>query len=82
MASNGEKKDYKCFLKTTTVEQIAFYNWQVEKLELSMATLPARKVPNRNDGNNAYIKEVVECVGLDETFINVEAQKLDGLTVR
>ncbi|WP_299802201.1 TapY2 family type IVa secretion system protein [uncultured Shewanella sp.] len=77
-----EMKDYKCFLKTTTVDQIGFYSWPVNKLQLRMAKLPARKVPDRNDGKRAYIKEVVECVGLHETFDTAAGKKLDSVTVR
>ncbi|CAM3540445.1 TapY2 family type IVa secretion system protein [Shewanella pealeana] len=82
MAKTKEMKDYKCFLKTTTVDQIAFYSWPVNKLQLKIAKLPARKVPDRNDGKRAYIKEVVECVGLHETFNTAAGKKLDSLTVR
>ncbi|MBL4912126.1 TapY2 family type IVa secretion system protein [Shewanella schlegeliana] len=81
-AKSKEMKDYKCFLKTTTVEQIAFYRWPVNKLQVKMAKLPAKKVPDRNDGKRPYIREVVECVGLHDSFKTAEGKKLDTLTVR
>ncbi|MGS0690902.1 TapY2 family type IVa secretion system protein [Shewanella sp. 30m-9] len=81
-AKTKEVKDFKCFLKTTKADQIGFYSWPINKLKLKMAKLPANKVPDRNDGNRAYIKEVVECVGLHETFNTAAGKKLDSLTVR
>ncbi len=80
--SKGEKRDYKCYLQTTTGHQIAFYEWRVKDVSLRMAKLPARKVPSKGVGKQAYIKDVEECVEVEEEFTLGAAQKLDDVTLK
>ncbi|WP_231926465.1 TapY2 family type IVa secretion system protein [Shewanella benthica] len=80
--SNSNQKDYKCYLDTTSGYQIAFYEWQEKQIQLRMAMLPANKVPNIGTGESAYIKDVEECVEIDESFTLGAAQKLDEITLK
>ncbi|BAJ00982.1 TapY2 family type IVa secretion system protein [Shewanella violacea] len=79
---NSIKKDYKCYLDTTSGHQIAFYEWQEKRVKLNMAKLPSKKTPSKGDGKRAYIKEVDECVELDAMFTLGGAQQLDQETLR
>ncbi|WP_076407830.1 TapY2 family type IVa secretion system protein [Shewanella sp. UCD-KL12] len=80
--TKGGKKDYKCYLQTTSGHQIAFYEWKEKEVALRMAKLPARKVPSKGVGKKAYIKDVEECVELDQEFTLGAAQKLDDITLK
>ncbi|QFU25216.1 hypothetical protein FS418_07795 [Shewanella sp. YLB-09] len=73
-----EKMEYKCYLKTTKGYEIAFYRWEVNNFQINVAKLPAQKVP----GSKIYIKDVEECVELNEMFSIGHAQKLDEETAR
>ncbi|EDP98701.1 TapY2 family type IVa secretion system protein [Shewanella benthica] len=47
-----------------------------------MATLTAKKVPSKGPGKSAYIKDVEECVAIDDSFTLGAAQKLDEITLK
>lgn len=79
---NTNKKDYKCYLETTSGYQILFYEWQERQVKLHMAKLPAKKLPPKGTGKSAYIKDVEECVAIDDSFTLGAAQRLDEITLR
>ncbi|MGI2257740.1 TapY2 family type IVa secretion system protein [Shewanella sp. GXUN23E] len=80
-AKTEDKRDYKCYLNTTIGEQIGFYRWPVKQRNLLMAKLVGSQAFS-NSKPTPYIKEVIECVGLDDEFSTAPAQALDKQTVR
>jgi hypothetical protein len=77
----NEMIDYKCFVETTKGIDITFYKWKPATTELMQAKLPATKYKDVNS-KDVYIKDVVECVELDEKFKSKSAKDLDKKTVR
>jgi hypothetical protein len=83
MAIADAQKDfieYKCFLETSFGNEIGFYKWAENKRVIEMARLPATKMQT-SDGA-VYIKEVLECVPLEQDFGRPDAIILDKATVR
>ncbi len=78
--AHSNKKDYKCYLDTTSGYQIAFYEWPEKQIQLRMAMLTAKKTPDKGAGESTYIKNVEECVEIYDEFILDAAQKLDEIT--
>ncbi|ACJ30402.1 Conserved hypothetical protein [Shewanella piezotolerans WP3] len=76
------KQDFKCYVDTSINEQVVFYRWQVDKTASLMASLPASRAADNERGQSAYIKDVYECVALEEDFSSIKAQKLDSATLR
>ena len=76
----SEKQDYKCYVNSTDGDKIVFYRWQVTEYKLKAASLPGRINVNK-DNKKYYIKDVHECVLLNEEFTLGLAQKLDRATV-
>jgi hypothetical protein len=72
--------DYKCYVESTIGYEINFYSWKPSKTQLMIAKLPATKY--KLGKHDVYIKEVVECVELDDTFQNINALAKDLSTVR
>ncbi|MGS0673557.1 TapY2 family type IVa secretion system protein [Shewanella sp. 0m-4] len=77
-----EKAEYKCFVETSVSKKVVFYRWEVNRFQRNMNRLSARKVPNDGRSNRPYIKDVFECVLLDEPFKSAEANALDKVTPR
>lgn len=77
----AQKQDYKCYLETSRGEQIGFYRWPVKKHTFLAARLVGTQAFS-NSNDKPFIKEVVECVGLDDNFSNAKAQALDKATAR
>lgn len=73
--------DYKCYIETTNGFDITFYKWKTSTTQLMQAKLPATKYKDVNS-KDVYIKDVVECVILDEKFKSKNAKDLDNKTVR
>ncbi|MEZ9196452.1 TapY2 family type IVa secretion system protein [Shewanella sp. 10N.286.54.B9] len=76
------KQDFKCYVDTSINEQVVFYRWQVDKAASLMASLPASRAAENERGQSAYIKDVYECVALEEDFSSIKAKKLDRATLR
>lgn len=76
----SEKQEYKCYVDSTDGEKIVFYRWQVSEYKLKSASLPGRMNVSK-DNKKYYIKDVHECVLIDEEFTKGRAQKLDRATV-
>lgn len=76
-----EMVDYKCYIETTNGFDITFYKWKTSTTQLMQAKLPATKYKDVNS-KDVYIKDVVECVILDEKFKSKNAKDLDNKTVR
>ncbi|QIR16221.1 hypothetical protein HBH39_12460 [Shewanella aestuarii] len=78
--ANNSKEEYKCLLETTTGSQIGFYNWKRNQVKSKSQLLVAKKI--KSDKKNAYIKDVIECVPLNEDFSSADAKRIDKATVR
>ncbi len=76
----SDKQEYKCFINSTDGEKIVFYQWKVNEYKLKAASLPGRINFNKKN-KKYYIKDVHECVIINETFTMGRAQKLDRATV-
>ena len=76
-----EMVDYKCYIETTSGFDITFYKWKTSTTQLMQAKLPATKYKDANS-KDVYIKDVIECVTLDEKFKSKSAKDLDSKTVR
>ena len=76
----SEKQEYKCYVNSTDGDKIIFYRWQITEYKLKVASLPGR-INVSKDNKKYYIKDVHECVLMNETFTLGRAQKLDRATV-
>lgn len=81
MAFASEKLEYKCYVDTTDGDKVVFYRWQIHEFELKVASLAGRQNVNTK-GKKYFIKDVVECVALNEEFSSSSAKKLDLNTLR
>ncbi|WP_367227193.1 TapY2 family type IVa secretion system protein [Shewanella sp.] len=72
----SEKQDYKCYVNSTDGDKIVFYRWQVKEYKLKVDSLPGR-INVSKDNKKFYIRNVHECVLINETFTLGRAQKLD-----
>lgn len=72
--------DYKCYVESTLGYEINFYSWNPAKTQLMIAKLPATKY--KLGKQDVYIKDVIECVELDDKFQNINALAKDLSTVR
>ncbi len=80
-AADNKASDYKCYLETTRGYQIGFYRWKDNQKAILMAKLVGTQTYSK-DKPTPYIKEVGECVRLDDDFTSAEAQALDKMTAR
>ncbi|MCL1036868.1 TapY2 family type IVa secretion system protein [Shewanella submarina] len=80
-ASDKKASDYKCYLETTRGYQIGFYHWKENKKNILMAKLVGTQTYSK-DKPTPYIKEVVECVKMNDDFASADAQALDKMTAR
>ncbi|MBW8184438.1 TapY2 family type IVa secretion system protein [Shewanella nanhaiensis] len=76
----SEKQDYKCFVNSTDGDKVVFYRWKTDELKLKMAKLVGRTNTNKK-GKKYFIKEVQECVHINDTFESADAQKVDKVTL-
>ncbi|WP_065187439.1 TapY2 family type IVa secretion system protein [Shewanella woodyi] len=74
------KQDYKCFVNSTDGDKVVFYRWKADELKLKMAKLVGRTNTNKR-GKKYFIKEVQECVNINENFESAGAQKVDKVTL-
>ncbi len=77
----SEKREYKCYVDTTDGDKVVFYRWQTHEFELKVASLAGRQNIN-NKGKKYFIKDVAECVALNDEFSSNRAKKLDLKTLR
>jgi hypothetical protein len=75
------KQDYKCFIESAKGVQVVFYRWVSDELLLKMAAMPSSQLTD-NKGKRYFIKEVAECVPLNDDFTTEQAKKLDKQTLR
>ncbi len=80
-ASAAQKRDYKCYLETTSGFEIGMYAWNVKQQKKQMSKLIGKPF-HKSDKKTSYIKAVEECVFTQADFNSEAAQKLDKVTLR
>lgn len=80
-ATSELAQDYKCHITASKVEKLVFYRWKVKDLNLNIASLPGKQL-TASDGKKYFIKDVVECVPLNQEFTSDKSQQLDKVTLR
>lgn len=80
-AATETSAEFKCYINSNSRAEIAFYVWPISELNLRMANLIGT---TRVDSNNKryFIKDVEECVALQDDFTSSKAQALDKATPR
>ncbi|GGI99204.1 hypothetical protein GCM10007978_41300 [Shewanella hanedai] len=76
----SEKQDYKCFINSTDGDRVVFYRWEAKEIKLKMATLVGRTNMNKK-GKKYYIKNVQECVLINQDFESSDGQDIDKITL-
>lgn len=82
IAQTSKWQDYKCHITSSVGERILFYRWKVEDAKWNQATLSGSQFKDGKSGTKYFIKEVSECLSLDDTFKLKSAQELDSVTLR
>jgi len=80
-AAASEKQEYKCYVDTSDGAKVVFYRWQTHEFDIKVASLAGRQNVN-NKGKKYFIKDVAECVALNDEFSSSSAKKLDLKTLR
>lgn len=82
MPALAAKQDYKCYINSSKKgEQVVFYRWDEKDARLRAARLPGKQLTDKK-GKKYFIKEVEECVPLNQEFSSKEAKAKDKRTLR
>ena len=73
--------DYKCYLDTTKGKQLVFFTWKKGKAKANKVNLLASNVVLQG-GQDARVKDVIECKKVERRFRNKQARKLDESSMR
>ncbi len=73
--------DHKCYLNTTKGKHLVFFTWKKGRAKAQKVNLIASTVVIRG-GQEARVKNVIECKKIDRTFRNKQARKLDESSMR
>ena len=76
----SEKQDYKCLINSTDGDKVVFYRWETKKIKLKIAALVGRSNMNKK-GKKYYIKNVDECVVINQDFESADGQNIDKITL-
>lgn len=76
-----EYQDVKCFVQTSSGDQVVFFNWPAKELAKNTYQL-AGKGLGRVKGVENYVKKVIECVPMEKDFSIHLARELDKRTLK
>ena len=81
VAAKNQYVDYKCYLDTTQGKNLVFFTWKKGKAKTKKINLLASNVVLKG-GQNARVKDVIECKKVGRTFKNKQARRLDESSMR
>ncbi|ACA85660.1 TapY2 family type IVa secretion system protein [Shewanella woodyi] len=76
-----ERADYKCYVDTNQGHKVVRFSWYPSKTKLYMARFVGKRMTSDKGSQPLYIKSMLECVNVTQSFNKPQARAVEQRTL-